>query len=148
MESITNEVPKLTGGLPCQTTDYKLCVVCQKEAEPLVLHPRLTSYHNLLEAVKEHPPAELLWHRGPCHRLCQWCTLLQLSTPFTDVPASSLLAELTTRVPILEVGAGHQPRSAACLLTLRSCSQPNLEFGLTFHHSSWKELRRQPIKVV
>ena len=31
----------------------KLCVVCQKEAEPLVLHPRLTSYHNLLEAMKE-----------------------------------------------------------------------------------------------
>ena len=53
MESTTNEVPKLTGGRPCQTTDYKLCVVCQKEAEPLVLHPRLTSYHNLLETVKE-----------------------------------------------------------------------------------------------
>ena len=29
------------------------CVVCQKEAEPLVLHPRLTSYHNLIETVKE-----------------------------------------------------------------------------------------------
>ena len=53
MESTTNEVPKLTGGWPCQTTDYKLYVVCQKEAEPLVLHPRLTSYHNLLETVKE-----------------------------------------------------------------------------------------------
>ena len=53
MESTTNEVPKLTGGRLCQTTDYKLCVVCQKEAEPLVLHPRLTSYHNLLETVKE-----------------------------------------------------------------------------------------------
>ena len=53
MESTTNEVPKLTGGWPCQTTDYKLCVVCQKEAEPLVLHPRLTSYHNLIETVKE-----------------------------------------------------------------------------------------------
>ena len=48
-----NEVPRITGGRPCQTTDYKLCAVCQKEAEPLVLHPRLTSYHNLLEAVKE-----------------------------------------------------------------------------------------------
>ena len=33
--------------------DYELCVVCQKEAEPLVLHPRLMSYHNLLETVKE-----------------------------------------------------------------------------------------------
>ena len=53
MESTTNEVPKLTGGRPCQTTDYKLCIVCQKEAEPLLLHPRLTSYHNLLETVKE-----------------------------------------------------------------------------------------------
>ena len=53
MESTTNEVPKLTGGRPCQTTDYKLCVVCQKEAEPLVLHPRLTSYNNLLDTVKE-----------------------------------------------------------------------------------------------
>ena len=53
MESTTNEVPKLTVGRPCQTTDYKLCVVCQKEAEPLVLHPRLTSYNNLLETVKE-----------------------------------------------------------------------------------------------
>ena len=53
MESTTNEVPKLTGGRPCQNTDYKLCVVCQDEAEPLVLHPRLTSYHNLLEGVKE-----------------------------------------------------------------------------------------------
>ena len=30
------------------------CVLCvKKEAEPLVLHPRLTSYHNLLETVKE-----------------------------------------------------------------------------------------------
>ena len=53
MESTTNEVPKLTGGRPCQPTDHKRCVVCQKEAEPLVLHPRLTSYHNLLETVKE-----------------------------------------------------------------------------------------------
>ena len=46
------------------------CVLCvKKEAEPLVLHLRLTSYHNILEAVKEHPPAELLSRRGPCHRL-------------------------------------------------------------------------------
>ena len=34
------------------TINCVLCL-CQKEAEPLVLHPRLTSYHNLLEAVKE-----------------------------------------------------------------------------------------------
>ena len=53
MVSTTNEVPKLTDGWPCQTTDYNLCVVCQNEAVPLVLHPRLTSYHNILEPVKE-----------------------------------------------------------------------------------------------
>ena len=48
-----SEIPRLAGGQPRQTTDYELCLVCQKQAGPLVLNPRLPSYHNLLEKVKE-----------------------------------------------------------------------------------------------
>ena len=62
LDSTQNEVPRLNSRQPSQTTDFKLCVVCQQEAGPLVMNPRTTFYYRLLEAVKEQ--ASL--HDGEC----------------------------------------------------------------------------------
>ena len=46
-------IAPLAGCSDLKKTDFKLCIICQKESGPLVLNPRQSSYVKFMEWVKK-----------------------------------------------------------------------------------------------